>query len=89
MTCGGEDFALYQQIAPGFFYMLGVGKGLEEVIIPGINEIQPRRAFLACGAGILAQSAFDFLKTNETRKTHDRKGKNFNSINHKEPDRVP
>lgn len=67
MTCGGEDFALYQQIAPGFFYMLGVGKGLEEVNYSWHHpKYSPAELSLPVGAGILAQSAFDFLKTNET-----------------------
>lgn len=61
MTCGGEDFALYQQAAPGFFYMLGVGG-------EGTNyswhhpRYNPSELSLPVGAGILAQAAFDILK---------------------------
>lgn len=62
LTGGGEDFALFQQLIPGCFYFLGVRNDER-----GINNEWHAQDFdidesaLWIGAGILAQSAVDFL----------------------------
>jgi amidohydrolase len=62
LTGGGEDFSLYQNMVPGCFYFLGVRN--EEMGI--VNEWHSQdfdidESALWIGAGVLAQSAIDFL----------------------------
>lgn len=62
LSGGGEDFALYQQKVPGCFYFLGVrneAKGIvHEWHHPQFNIDEKA---LQIGAGVLAQSALEFL----------------------------
>lgn len=62
-TGGGEDFALYQQLVPGCFYFLGVRN--EEKGITSewhAQDFDIDESALWIGAGILAQSAIDYLE---------------------------
>lgn len=62
LTGGGEDFALYQQLVPGCFYFLGV-RNEERGITSSwhAQDFDIDESALWIGAGILAQSAYDFL----------------------------
>jgi amidohydrolase len=62
LTGGGEDFALYQEKVPGTFYFLGVRNEEEGIVNEWHSQnfnIDERALWV--GAGIYAQSAFDFL----------------------------
>jgi len=62
LTGGGEDFALYQQEVPGCFYFLGVRNEARGIV----NEWHAQNfnideSALWVGAGVLAQSAYEYL----------------------------
>lgn len=62
LSGGGEDFALYQEKVPGCFYFLGVrneSKGIVNEWHHPKFDIDEKA--LPIGAGILAQSALEFL----------------------------
>jgi amidohydrolase len=62
LTGGGEDFALYQQKVPGTFYFLGVRNEEKGIVNEWHSQnfnIDERALWV--GAGIYAQSAFDYL----------------------------
>ena len=63
LTGGGEDFALYQEQVPGCFYFLGVRNEERGIVHEWHSqEFDIDESALCIGAGILAQSAFDFLE---------------------------
>lgn len=62
LFCGGEDFALYQQIIPGFFYFLGSGYADKDSTFSfHHSQYDIDEKCLSIGAAVLAQSAFDYL----------------------------
>ena len=64
LTGGGEDFALYQEQIPGCFYFLGVRNEARGFVNEWHHqEFDLDESALWVGAGVLAQSAFDFLSS--------------------------
>ena len=64
LTGGGEDFALYQEQIPGCFYFLGVRNESRGIVNEWHHqEFDIDESALWVGAGVLAQSAFDFLSS--------------------------
>lgn len=62
LTGGGEDFAIFMQEIPGCFYFLGIRNEEKGIIYPWHHpKFDADESSLPIGAGILAQSAFDFL----------------------------
>lgn len=65
LTGGGEDFAIFQQKVPGCFYFLGVRNEDRGIIHQWHHpEFDVDESSLPVGAGILAQSALNFLLNN-------------------------
>lgn len=66
LTGGGEDFALFQEKVPGCFYFLGVRNEDRGIVHEWHSqEFDIDESALCIGAGILAQSAFDYLENEE------------------------
>ena len=62
LTGGGEDFAIFMQDVPGCFYFLGVRNEERGIIYPWHHpKFDVDEKCLPVGAGILAQSAVDYL----------------------------
>ncbi|TVQ38597.1 MAG: amidohydrolase [Spirochaetaceae bacterium] len=62
-TMGGEDFALYMQKAPGFFYWLGTGNKAKGYVHQWHNSrYNCDEASLPVGSGVLALSAIRALE---------------------------
>lgn len=65
---GGEDFALYQNKIPGCFYFLGVRNEKRNIVYEWHHQkFDIDESALSIGAGILAQSAYDYLMS----RNHD------------------
>lgn len=64
ITGGGEDFAIYMEEVPGCFYFLGVRNEEKGIVYPWHHpKFDADEKSLPIGAGVLAQSAFDYLQT--------------------------
>lgn len=62
-SMGGEDFALFMEKAPGFFYWLGVGNPEKNCVYQWHNpKFNSDEDSLPLGSAVLAQSALDALE---------------------------
>ncbi len=66
LVMGGEDFAFYQDKKPGSFMLVGTYNPACNAVYPNhSNNFTSDESILSGGAGVYAQTAIDWLKTNK------------------------